>query len=102
MTQSVGQVKRTLLSVYDKRGIVEFARALAGVGVELLASGGTLKTLLEAGLGVVGVEAFTGAPEILGGRVKTLHPRMFAGLLYDRRKAEHADELQVRHQKGAE
>jgi phosphoribosylaminoimidazolecarboxamide formyltransferase/IMP cyclohydrolase len=74
-------VKRALLSVSDKTGLVDFARALAELGVELVASGGTARALREAGLEVVDVETLTGSPEMLGGRVKTLHPRIHGGLL---------------------
>ncbi|HEY5657891.1 MAG TPA: bifunctional phosphoribosylaminoimidazolecarboxamide formyltransferase/IMP cyclohydrolase [Myxococcota bacterium] len=74
-------VKRALLSVSDKTGLVEFARALAELEVELVASGGTARALREAGLEVVDVETLTGSPEMLGGRVKTLHPRIHGGLL---------------------
>src|SRR5215217_9484952 len=75
------QVRRALLSVSDKRGIVDFARGLAGLGVELVSTGGTAKSLVEAGLEVRSIEDFTGFPEIMDGRVKTLHPRLYAGLL---------------------
>jgi phosphoribosylaminoimidazolecarboxamide formyltransferase/IMP cyclohydrolase len=74
-------VKRALLSVSDKTGLVELARALAGLGIELVASGGTARGLREAGLEVVDVETLTGSPEMLGGRVKTLHPRIHGGVL---------------------
>ncbi len=74
-------VRRALLSVSDKTGLVELARGLAALGVELVASGGTAKTLREAGLSVVDVAELTGSPEMLGGRVKTLHPRVHGGLL---------------------
>jgi phosphoribosylaminoimidazolecarboxamide formyltransferase/IMP cyclohydrolase len=70
-----------LLSVSDKTGLVDFARGLAELGVELVASGGTAGALREAGLEVVEVESLTGSPEMLGGRVKTLHPRVHGGLL---------------------
>ncbi len=73
--------RRALLSVSDKTGLVEFARGLAGLGVELVASGGTAETLRAAGLDVVEVSDLTGSPEMLGGRVKTLHPRVHGGLL---------------------
>ena len=72
---------RALLSVFDKAGLVEFARGLAGLGFELVASGGTAQALRDAGLGVTPVEALTGFPEALGGRVKTLHPAIHAGIL---------------------
>ena len=75
------RVRRALLSVSDKRGIVEFARGLAGLGVELVSTGGTARELTEAGLEVRAIEDFTGFPEIMDGRVKTLHPKLHAGLL---------------------
>ncbi len=74
-------VRRALLSVFDKTGLVEFARGLSALGVELVASGGTAGALRDAGLPVVEVEELTGSPEMLGGRVKTLHPRIHGGLL---------------------
>jgi phosphoribosylaminoimidazolecarboxamide formyltransferase/IMP cyclohydrolase len=74
-------VRRALLSVSDKTGLVDLARGLAEQGVELVASGGTAKALREAGLAVVDVAQLTGSPEMLGGRVKTLHPRVHGGLL---------------------
>ena len=75
------RVQRALLSVSDKTGIVEFARGLSELGVELVSTGGTATALQEAGLEVRPIEDFTGFPEIMGGRVKTLHPRLYAGLL---------------------
>src|SRR5947209_13918902 len=77
-------VRRALLSVSDKRGLVELARALAGRGVHLLASGGTRTALAEAGLEVTEVSAHTGQPEILGGRVKTRHPKLHGAILLGR------------------
>jgi phosphoribosylaminoimidazolecarboxamide formyltransferase/IMP cyclohydrolase len=74
-------VKRALLSVYDKTGLVDFGAALAGIGVELVASGGTARVLAAAGLPVRAVSDLTGSPEILGGRVKTLHPAVHGGIL---------------------
>ncbi|TFG94795.1 MAG: bifunctional phosphoribosylaminoimidazolecarboxamide formyltransferase/IMP cyclohydrolase, partial [Myxococcales bacterium] len=74
-------VRRALLSVSDKTGLVDLACSLADLGVELVASGGTAKALREAGLSVVDVAQLTGSPEMLGGRVKTLHPRVHGGLL---------------------
>src|SRR5512144_2479608 len=76
-----GRVERALLSVSDKTGLVELARGLAALGVELVASGGTAKALRDAGLAVVDVAELTGSPEMLGGRVKTLHPLVHGGLL---------------------
>jgi phosphoribosylaminoimidazolecarboxamide formyltransferase/IMP cyclohydrolase len=75
------KLRRALLSVSDKRGLVEFARGLAARGVELLSTGGTFKALADAGVAVRQVSDFTGAPEILDGRVKTLHPRVHGGIL---------------------
>ena len=74
-------IRRALLSVTEKRGLVELARSLASRGVHLLASGGTRAALCEAGLEVTEVSAYTGQPEILGGRVKTLHPKLHGGIL---------------------
>jgi phosphoribosylaminoimidazolecarboxamide formyltransferase/IMP cyclohydrolase len=74
-------VRRALLSVSDKQGLVDFARGLAELDIELVASGGTAVALREAGLEVVDVETLTGSPEMLGGRVKTLHPRVHGGVL---------------------
>ena len=82
-------IRRALLSVTDKAGLVEFARALAGFGVELISTGGTAKALRAAGLLVKDISDLTGFPEMLDGRVKTLHPRVHGGLLYIRGNAEH-------------
>lgn len=82
-------VERALLSVSDKTGITELAQFLAARGVEILSTGGTADHLSRAGVSVVKVSDFTGAPEILGGRVKTLHPKIFAGILADRSKPAH-------------
>ncbi|ANN79257.1 bifunctional phosphoribosylaminoimidazolecarboxamide formyltransferase/IMP cyclohydrolase [Bordetella flabilis] len=83
------KIETALLSVSDKTGIVEFARALAARGVRLLSTGGTAKLLAEAGLSVTEVATHTGSPEILDGRVKTLHPKIHGGLLARRDSAEH-------------
>jgi phosphoribosylaminoimidazolecarboxamide formyltransferase/IMP cyclohydrolase len=83
---------RALLSVSDKSGLVEFARRLHEAGVQLIASGGTARQLADAALPVAAVEDLTGFPEILGGRVKTLHPAIHGGILA-RRTPEHLDEL---------
>jgi phosphoribosylaminoimidazolecarboxamide formyltransferase / IMP cyclohydrolase len=83
------QVRRALLSVTDKTGLVEFAGALASFGVELISTGGTAKALRAAGLPVKDISELTGFPEMLDGRVKTLHPRVHGGLLYIRGNAEH-------------
>ena len=83
------RIARALLSVSDKTGLVEFARALQGFDVELLSTGGTAQTLRDAGLPVREVAEVTGFPEMLDGRVKTLHPRIHGGLLAVRDNAEH-------------
>jgi phosphoribosylaminoimidazolecarboxamide formyltransferase/IMP cyclohydrolase len=83
------QIKRALLSVTDKTGLVEFAQVLASFGVELVSTGGTAHALREAGLSVKDISELTGFPEILDGRVKTLHPKVHGGLLYIRGNAVH-------------
>jgi phosphoribosylaminoimidazolecarboxamide formyltransferase/IMP cyclohydrolase len=83
------QIRRALLSVTDKTGLVEFAQALAGYGVELVSTGGTAAALRAAGLSVKDISELTGFPEMLDGRVKTLHPKVHGGLLYIRGNAEH-------------
>jgi phosphoribosylaminoimidazolecarboxamide formyltransferase/IMP cyclohydrolase len=83
------RIRRALLSVTDKTGLVEFARALAGFGVELVSTGGTARALREAGLAVKDISELTGFPEMLDGRIKTLHPRVHGGLLYIRGNKEH-------------
>ena len=87
-------VRRAILSVSDKAGLVPFARRLAAKGVELVSTGGTQRALADAGLKVVPVGEFTQAPEILGGRVKTLHPRVHGGILY--RRGLESDEAEVK------
>jgi phosphoribosylaminoimidazolecarboxamide formyltransferase / IMP cyclohydrolase len=82
-------IRRALLSVTDKTGLVEFAQALMGFGVELISTGGTAKALREASLAVKDISELTDFPEMLDGRVKTLHPRVHGGLLYIRGNAEH-------------
>src|SRR5208337_406018 len=81
-------VERALLSVFDKTGIVEFARKLAALRIEILSTGGTAKLLRDKGVPVKDVSEFTGWAEMLGGRVKTLHPKVHGGLLYRRNHAE--------------
>jgi phosphoribosylaminoimidazolecarboxamide formyltransferase/IMP cyclohydrolase len=87
------RVRRALVSVSDKTGVADFARSLAALGVEILSTGGTATALREAGVEVTDVSEFTGQEEILGGRVKTLHPRLHAALLARRGDAEHAATL---------
>jgi phosphoribosylaminoimidazolecarboxamide formyltransferase/IMP cyclohydrolase len=86
--------QRALLSVYDKTGLEGFARGLQQLGFELVASGNTSRALGEAGIDHVTVESVTGAPEMLGGRVKTLHPKIHGGILADRSKPEHLADLE--------
>src|SRR5271156_4515407 len=82
-------IRRALLSVTDKSGLVEFAKALAALGVDLVSTGGTARELREAGLKVRDISAPTGFPEMLDGRVKTLHPKVHGGILHIRDNAEH-------------
>jgi phosphoribosylaminoimidazolecarboxamide formyltransferase/IMP cyclohydrolase len=86
-------IRRALVSVYDKTGLVELAEALAAAGVEIVSTGSTAARIAAAGVPVTGVEELTGFPECLDGRVKTLHPRVHAGILADRRRPEHVAEL---------
>src|SRR5271165_508407 len=90
-------VERALLSVFDKTGIVEFARKLAALKIEILSTGGTAKLLRDQGVPVKDVSEFTGWPEMLGGRVKTLHPKVHGGLLFRR---NHADDLRQAQEHG--
>ncbi|WP_077042659.1 bifunctional phosphoribosylaminoimidazolecarboxamide formyltransferase/IMP cyclohydrolase [Rhodococcus sp. MTM3W5.2] len=86
-------VRRALVSVYDKTGLVELATGLHQAGVELVSTGSTASKIADAGIPVTKVEDLTGFPETLDGRVKTLHPRVHAGILADTRKDEHLDQL---------
>ena len=83
------QIKRALISVYDKSGLLELGNALQKAGVEILSTGSTAKNLAAAGIPVTPVEDYTGFPEMMGGRVKTLHPRIHAGILADQNNPEH-------------
>ncbi|GAA1481450.1 bifunctional phosphoribosylaminoimidazolecarboxamide formyltransferase/IMP cyclohydrolase [Gordonia sinesedis] len=86
-------VRRALISAYDKTGLTELAAALHAAGVELVSTGSTAKTIAETGIPVVEVSDVTGFPEALDGRVKTLHPKVHAGILADSRKPTHVDQL---------
>ena len=88
-------IARALLSVSDKTGLVDFARALAAQGVELISTGGTAKALRDAGLKVADVSEVTGSPEMMDGRVKTLHPKIHGGLLALRDKPDHAEAMKT-------
>jgi phosphoribosylaminoimidazolecarboxamide formyltransferase / IMP cyclohydrolase len=92
---STERTKRALLSVYDKTGLVELARGLVGLGFELVSSGNTAAALAEAGVPVTTVEDVTSAPEMLDGRVKTLHPRIHAALLADLGSTRHRADLEA-------
>ena len=97
MTDQLRRATRALISVSDKTGIAEFARALAGRGIELVSTGGTRKTLSDAGLTVLDVSDLTGFPEMMDGRVKTLHPAVHGGLLAVRDNPQHAEAMRSQH-----
>src|SRR4030042_1895229 len=84
------KIKTALISVSEKKGVVEFAKKLSERGVKIISTGGTAKKLSEAGVSVVGIESVTGFPEMMDGRVKTLHPKIHGALLGLRDKSEHA------------
>ncbi|MCK6499670.1 MAG: bifunctional phosphoribosylaminoimidazolecarboxamide formyltransferase/IMP cyclohydrolase, partial [Nitrospira sp.] len=90
----MASIARALISVSDKTGAVDLAKGLAALGAEILSTGGTAKALREAGVPVTDVAAYTGSPEILDGRVKTLHPKIHGGLLGRRRVADHVAQMQ--------
>src|SRR5579864_9470542 len=89
MTDHKRRIRRALLSVSDKTGLIEFAKMLSGHGVELVSTGGTAKAIADAGLKVIDVAELTGFPEMMDGRVKTLHPKVHGGLLAIRDNAAH-------------
>ncbi|OBB72903.1 bifunctional phosphoribosylaminoimidazolecarboxamide formyltransferase/IMP cyclohydrolase [Mycobacterium sp. 852014-52144_SCH5372336] len=93
MTEGKRPIRRALISVYDKTGLAELARGLHEAGVSIVSTGSTAKTIAAADVPVTPVEEVTGFPEVLGGRVKTLHPHVHAGLLADQRKPEHVSAL---------
>src|ERR1044071_1539072 len=93
----MNKIERALISVSDKTGLVDFARRLARHRIELISTGGTAKLLREAGLDVRDVSDLTGFPEILGGRVKTLHPKVHGGLLAVRDSLEHQRPVAEKH-----
>src|SRR6195952_3485883 len=98
MTETKIAVRRALVSVYDKTGLEDLARGLNAAGVEIVSTGSTAATIAALGVPVTPVDAVTGFPEILGGRVKTLHPHVHAGLLADQGNPEHVstvDELGI-------
>ncbi len=95
MADQIRAVRRALISVSDKSGLVEFANALAKSGAELVSTGGTKRTLADAGLKVADVSDLTGFPEMMDGRVKTLHPKVHGGILAIRDNADHATSMKA-------
>ncbi|MCG7844242.1 MAG: bifunctional phosphoribosylaminoimidazolecarboxamide formyltransferase/IMP cyclohydrolase, partial [Methanomassiliicoccales archaeon] len=87
------KIERAVVSVSDKDGIVDFCKGLNEIGVEIISTGGTAKLLASNGLKVVNISDYTGSPEMMDGRVKTLHPSIFAGLLARRDSVEHMRQL---------
>ena len=92
-TGTMPKIRRALISVYDKEGIVAFARGLAELGVEIMSSGGTARLIRESGINVIEVSAYTGFPEMMDGRVKTLHPKVHGGLLALRDNTTHIRQM---------
>lgn len=90
----MSKVNRVLISVYDKKGITEFAHSLYRMNIEIISTGGTAKSLKEAGIPVINISDVTGYPEMLDGRVKTLHPKIHGGILAQRSKEEHIKQLE--------
>jgi len=89
----MGKIRRAIISVSEKTGVVTFAKGLAQMGVEILSTGGTAKMLREQGLSVMDISDYTGFPEMMDGRVKTLHPKVHGGLLGQRSKPEHVQKM---------
>ena len=89
----MGKIQRAIISLSDKSGIVQFAKDLQAFGVQILSTGGTAKALRESGLKIMDVSEYTGFPEMLDGRVKTLHPKIHGGLLGIRDNPEHAKKM---------
>src|SRR5262249_56793682 len=96
-TKDLRRASRALISVSDKSGVAEFARALAEFGIELISTGGTRKMLVDAGLKVLDVSELTGYPEMMDGRVKTLHPAVHGGLLAMRYNNAHTHAMRAHH-----
>src|SRR5690348_5732324 len=90
----MAKIQRALLSVSDKAGLIPFAKVLVEAGVEIISTGGTAKVLREQGVPVIELSAYTGFPEMLDGRVKTLHPKVHGGLLFIRGNAAHEAAVQ--------
>jgi phosphoribosylaminoimidazolecarboxamide formyltransferase / IMP cyclohydrolase len=93
MAEQVIPVKRALMSVSDKNGLVPLAQILVGKGIEILSTGGTARSLVDGGIPVTSVDSYTGHPEIMDGRVKTLHPRIHGALLGVRDNPSHVEQM---------
>jgi len=91
--EEMNKIERALISVTDKTGIVEFAKELELLGIEIISTGGTAKVLREGGVNVIDISELTGFPEILEGRVKTLHPKVHGGILFKREKEDHIETI---------
>ena len=91
----MGKIERVIISVTDKSGIVEFANSLSGLGVQILSTGGTAGALREGGISVTDISDYTGFPEMMDGRVKTLHPKVHGGLLGLRDNPEHVEMMKA-------
>ena len=91
----MGEIERAIISVTDKSGIVEFANSLSGLGVQILSTGGTARALREGGISVTDISDYTGFPEMMDGRVKTLHPKVHGGLLGLRDNPEHVEMMKA-------
>lgn len=91
----MGKIERAIISVTDKSGIVGFANSLSGLGVQILSTGGTARALREGGISVTDISEYTGFPEMMDGRVKTLHPKVHGGLLGLRDNPEHVEVMKA-------
>jgi phosphoribosylaminoimidazolecarboxamide formyltransferase/IMP cyclohydrolase len=91
----MAKINRAVMSVSDKQGLGEFATVLAELGVEILSTGGTAKSLRDQGITVIDVSDYTGFPEMMEGRVKTLHPKIHGGILADRSKEDHVAQMKA-------
>src|ERR1700744_1229336 len=97
MTEHLRRPARALIAVSDKTGVAEFARELIGYGIDIVSTGGTRQTLMDAGLAVTDVADLTGFPAMMDGRVKTLHPAVHGGILAIRNNAAHAEAMRAHH-----
>ena len=88
------KIRRAIVSVTDKNGVEAFAKDLSSLGVEIISTGGTAEILKKAGIPVIGISNYTGFPEMLDGRLKTLHPKIHGGILGQREKTEHAKQME--------